>query len=85
MGLLPANLFSGGGEKGQAMYALTQSGKIALDNGDGNGPELQILMAVDNMTQATASKIAKESGVEKQKTVALLGSLKNRKLVTKVN
>jgi len=79
------NPFSGSDEKGQAMYALTQSGKLALDNGDGNGPEIQILMAIDNMTQGTAGRIAKDASIERTKVIALLGSLKNRKLVAKVN
>ena len=67
------------------MYALTQSGKLALDNGDGNGPELQILMAIDNMTQGTAGRISKDASIERSKVIALLGSLKNRKLVSKIN
>lgn len=83
MGIFPS--FGSGDEKGQAMYSLTQSGKLALDNGDLNGPETQIMMALDNMTQSTAGKIAKDASIERSKVIALLGSLKNRKLVSKIN
>lgn len=85
MSILPEGLFGGGDEKGQAMYAVTALGKTSIDNGDLNGSETQIMMALDNLTQATAGRIAKDAALERSKVTALLGSLKNRKLVQKVN
>jgi DNA-binding MarR family transcriptional regulator len=84
MGILPAGMFSSG-EKGQAMYAVTQNGKIAMDNDDLSGQERQIVETLDNHNQLTIGKIVKETSIDRASVTALVATLKNRKILTKVN
>jgi len=85
VGLLP-NVFSGGNDKGQGVYAITEQGKIASDNGDLNNPkEIAIMQALDCIPSGTANIISKNSNVDKATVVALIGSLVGRKFVRKIN
>lgn len=88
MGILPDKLFSGGGgERGQAMYSVTQNGKIAMDNDDLSGQERQIVEVIDVHNQLTVRGIMKETGLDRKSVESLVASMRSghRKLLTKVN
>lgn len=85
MSILP-NIFStGGNDRGQGVYTITEFGKTALDNGDLNPKEIAIMQALDCIPSGTANLISKNSNVDKQTVQALIGSLINRKFVRKIN
>ena len=72
-------------DRGQGVYAITESGKVALDNGDLNPKETAIMQALDSIPSGTANLIAKNSNVDKATVQALIGSLIQRKFVRKIN
>ena len=82
---------NGGGERGQAYYALTESGKAVAHNNDfANENEAEVMRVLGFLGEASAAKIVKEAeirGVQnKAATVqAIIQSLKGRKLIMKVN
>lgn len=82
---------SGGGEKGQAYYAVTESGKVATHNSDfANDNEAEVMRVLGFLGEASATKILKEAelkGVQNKSAAVqvILQSLKGRKLIMKVN
>jgi DNA-binding PadR family transcriptional regulator len=76
----------GGGERGSAYYALTPSGKMALDNRNlADENEEEVMKALDFKGQASAAEIAKQADIKSGTIQPIIQSLKGRRLIMKVN
>jgi hypothetical protein len=87
MGLL--DQFGSGGTdpatRGAAVYSLSELGKEALGREEGNPETVMLMQTLDNLNQATAVAISKESHMNLERVKTILSQLVYGRYVRKIN
>lgn len=71
--------------RGAAVYSLSELGKEALSREEGSPETIMVMQTLDNLNQATAVAISKESHMNLERAKTILNQLVYGRYVRKIN